>query len=163
MTRRVIGIDPGSINTGYGIIDMSGNRMTRVTSGTIACGKGAFSDRLTVLYDALKVLCEEYSPSEGAIEGIFHHKNASSALKLGHARGVALLALSHAEIPTSEYQPRVVKKSVVGYGAADKTQVATMVMRLLQLKKAGGHDETDALAIAVCHLHQSRAIPKRTL
>lgn len=150
---RAIGIDPGSVRTGWGIIEQHGNKLIHVASGTIAAGDGPFSGRLETIYADLCAVCRQYSPSSAGIEGIFHQKNAQSALKLGHARGVALLALAHCGLQVGEYEPTVVKKAVTGQGRADKIQVQTMIGLLLGRSAQGGFDESDALAIAVCHLH----------
>lgn len=153
--RRVIGIDPGSVRTGYGVVEAHGNRLVWIASGTIQCGRGAFSGRLATIYREISAVCSEHAPNEAAIEGIFHARNAGTALKLGQARGVALLALTHAGLSIVEYEPMLVKKTVVGYGAADKDQIRAMVGMLLGNRTFGGLDETDALSIAICHLNQS--------
>jgi len=153
-TRRVIGIDPGSIRCGYGVVDRRGSTMRHVASGTIKAGRGPLVDRLVVIYDALIEVCRTYAPTEGAIEGIFYQKNADSALKLGHARGAAILALGHAGLTVAEYEPTRVKQLVTGVGSAPKVQVKLMVERLLGAVSTQSFDESDALAIAICHAHQ---------
>lgn len=148
-TERIIGIDPGSIRCGVGIVERQGKRVIHIHAETIECGRGDFSERLAVIYEQISALCVRFSPTRASIEGIFHYRNADSALKLGHARGVALLALTHAKLDVQEYQPSEIKKAVGSYGAADKEQVRQMVMRLLQLTDVPGYDASDALAIAM--------------
>lgn len=152
--ERIIGIDPGSIRCGAAIIERSGRRVRALHWETIECGTGAFPGRLRTIYDRIDELCTAYTPTRAAIEGIFHYRNADSALKLGHARGVALLALAHADLEISEFQPSEIKKSIGSYGAADKDQVRLMVMRLLQIQEAPGLDASDALAIALTAAYQ---------
>lgn len=152
---RVIGIDPGSITTGYGIVDERGRDLVYVTSGTIRTNpKEPLPGRLKKIYDELLCLFRTHQPSEVAIEDTFVSKNVRSALKLGQARGMALLAAEQDRTAVYEYTPTQVKLSVVGYGAARKDQVEGMVSRLLNLKAAPeSHDAADALAVAICHLH----------
>lgn len=147
--ERVIGIDPGSIRCGVAIIERDGMRLSRVYSETIECGRGDFPERLETVYERISSLCTTYAPDRAAIEGIFHFRNADSALKLGHARGVAMLALRHARLNIHEFQPAQIKKAVGSYGAAGKDQVRAMVMRLLSMESVPGLDESDALAIAI--------------
>lgn len=150
---RLLGIDPGLRCMGWGVIDVSGNRMSHVAHGIIKPPTDqALSDRLTVIFRGVLELVEEYRPDECAIEEAFMAKNASSALKLGHARAAALLAPASTDRPVFEYAARLVKKSVVGTGGADKTQVSAMVGVLLPGVKATA-DAADALAIAICHAH----------
>ena len=150
---RLLGIDPGLRCMGWGVIDVSGNRMSHVAHGTIKPPtEQALSDRLTVIFRGVLELVETYQPDECAIEEAFMAKNASSALKLGHARAAALLAPASMDRPVFEYAARLVKKAVVGTGGADKTQVSAMVGVLLPGVKATA-DAADALAIAICHAH----------
>lgn len=151
---RIIGIDPGSRRTGFGIIDVKGYRYLYVASGFIDVQKEPMSVRLQKIHIAIKNCIDLYQPEEAAIEDVFMHENVRGALKLGQARGAAIAALSTA---VSEYSPRQIKKSVVGYGAADKSQVQMMVARLLNIQKPLQPDEADALAIALCHA-QSRVV-----
>lgn len=151
---RVIGIDPGSIKCGLGIVERRGNKLVRIHSETIQCGRGDLNDRLVVVYEAIKAACDAHSPNRAAIEGIFHHRNADSALKLGHARGVAMLALKHAGMSALEMQPTEIKKSIGTTGRADKSQVRSMVMYLLNMDQQPGLDESDALAIAIAGCHR---------
>lgn len=152
--ERIIGIDPGSIRCGAAVVERQGRSVRALHFETIECGTGDFSERLRIVYGRIVAICEEFSPTRGAIEGIFHYRSADSALKLGHARGVALLALAHAELSISEYQPSEVKKAIGSYGAADKEQVRAMVMRLLRLESPPGLDASDALAIALTAAYQ---------
>ena len=151
---RVFGIDPGSERTGYGCVDSDGRRATLVKCGTVRAGAPTFPDQLSIIYRELAALLAEYRPECVAIENIFHAVNAKSALKLGHARGVAMLAAIEAGVTVVEYTPAEIKRSVVGYGRAEKPQVARMVKLLLGLDAIPKpHDATDALAVAICHLH----------
>ena len=155
---RVIGIDPGSVTTGYGVVDERGRDLVYVCSGTIRTNpKEPLPGRLKLIYDELLRLFRTHQPSEAAIEDTFVSKNVQSALKLGQARGMALLAAEQDHTAVYEYTPTQVKLSVVGYGAARKDQVGGMVSRLLNLKAAPeSHDAADALAVAICHLHSRK-------
>lgn len=146
----IIGIDPGSRRTGYGIIRLEGNRHIHITSGHIDVTAYPVAERLRRIFLSLQEIIQTYQPQEAAIEQIFMHENPGSALKLGQARGAAIVAL---EMPVSEYSARQVKKSVVGNGAAKKDQVQFMVQRLLNLNGKLQADAADALAIALCHAH----------
>jgi len=151
---RILGIDPGSVKTGYGLIEFSGNRIIHLASGCIKLNnKNELVDRLLMLSIQLGKLIEEFKPNCGAVENIFYAKNARSALTLGHARGVILLKFAECKIPINEYQPLKVKQTVVGVGRADKNQVNHMVKILLNLKKILQEDEADALAVAITHAH----------
>lgn len=153
--KRVIGIDPGSRFMGWGVVEQRGSQLARVASGVVRCGKHPLGERLGIIYAAIHEACATHEPNHAAIEGIFHQRNAQSALVLGHARGAAMLALSHCGLEAAEYAPAVVKKAVTGRGRAEKSQVAAMVAMLLGKFQAATEDETDALAIAICHLHAS--------
>jgi crossover junction endodeoxyribonuclease RuvC len=156
---RVLGIDPGSRTTGYGVVEMRGNRLVHVAHGAIAGGRETgLAQRLGIIYRGLQEVFEAYRPEEVSIEGIFQARNAQSALKLGHARGVALLAAELRDVPVVEYAPMQVKSAVVGYGRAEKVQVQEMVRRLLALEKNAGPDASDALAVAICHLQSRRTL-----
>ncbi len=155
----IIGIDPGSQRTGYGIIQLSGNRNLYITSGFINLTSYEPLDRLRQIYLALRSIIDIHQPVEAAIEQVFIHANPNSALKLGQARGAAIVAL---DMPVSEYSARQVKKSVVGHGAADKDQVQFMVKKLLNITGTLQVDAADALAVALCHA-QSRALRKMGL
>ena len=159
---RVFGIDPGSDRTGYGCVDSDGRRHQLVKCGAVRAGAApTFPDQLSIIYRELTALLAEYRPESVAIENIFHAVNARSALKLGHARGVAMLAAIEAGVRVVEYTPAEIKRSVVGYGRAEKPQVAQMVKLLLGLDAIPRpHDATDALAVAICHLHNGSAFAK---
>jgi len=152
---RVFGIDPGSDRTGYGCVDSDGRRHQLVRCGAVRAGAGAtFPDQLSIIYRELSAILAECRPECVAIENVFHAVNARSALKLGHARGVAMLAATEAGVAVVEYTPAEIKRSVVGYGRAEKPQVAQMVKLLLGLDAIPKpHDAADALAVAICHLH----------
>ena len=156
---RVMGIDPGSLCTGYGIVEETGGRLTSVHFGSIASkAKSPFEQRLKSIYDGLTSMIEEFQPDAIAVEDIFFATNAKSTIKLGQTRGVALLAAAQAEITLAEYTPLEVKQSVVGYGRADKRQVRDMVTAILKLQqKPEPLDVSDALAVAICHLHSYQA------
>ena len=146
----IIGIDPGSRRTGYGVIRLEGNRHLYLASGHLDVSKHPIADRLRRIYLGLKEIIQSWQPHEAAIEQIFMHENPNSALKLGQARGAAIVALT---IPLAEYSARQVKKSITGHGAAKKEQVQYMVQRLLNFQGKLQADEADALAIALCHAH----------
>lgn len=152
-TIRILGIDPGLRHTGWGIIDVTGTRLSRIAEGTISPStSAALSDRLLAIHAGLEAIIAEHQPVEAAAEETFMASNASSALKLGHARAAALLAPARAGLPVAEYAARLVKKSVVGTGGADKNQIAAMISVLLPGCKARD-DAADALAVAICHAH----------
>ncbi len=153
----IIGIDPGSRHTGYGVIHVEGNESFHITSGCIHLNSKEHPERLQEIFSGLQVIIKQFQPHEAAIEKIFMHDNPSSALKLGQARGAAIVALT---IPVAEYSARQVKQSVVGYGAAKKEQVQHMVGRLLNLTQKLQADEADALAIALCHAHSRFSLNK---
>jgi crossover junction endodeoxyribonuclease RuvC len=152
---RVFGIDPGAGRTGYGCVETHGSRHAILTCGAIASpALASFPDKLLLIHHRLTLLLGECRPDAVAIENLFHSVNVRSALKLGHARGVAMLAAVEAGVPVFEYTPAEIKRAVVGYGRADKTQVQQMVKMLLGLAAVPSpHDAADALAVAICHLH----------
>ncbi len=153
----IIGIDPGSRATGYGLLATNGNRLRFVDAGVIRMGQGlAFPQRLDKLYCRLKEVIEIHRPTASAVEDVFYSINAKSALRLGHARGTVILAAVHGGLPVYEYTPLEVKKAVVGYGRAEKSQVQHMICVLLNLSKCPPMDAADALAVAVCHAHTSQ-------
>ncbi|MCW5582313.1 MAG: crossover junction endodeoxyribonuclease RuvC [Gammaproteobacteria bacterium] len=152
-------MDPGSRRTGYGVIRLEGNRHVYVASGYLNLMSFPLNERLRQIFLGLQQIIQSYQPHEAAIEQVFMQENANSALKLGQARGAAIVAL---EIPVAEYSARQVKKSVVGYGAADKSQVQFMVKRLLNVTGSLQPDAADALAIALCHAH-ARGLKKMNL
>ena len=151
----IFGIDPGSDRTGYGCVQTDGSRHALVTCGAIKTKTSStFPEKLLVIHSRLTTLLSECRPDAVAIENLFHAVNARSALKLGHARGVAMLAAAEAGVPIFEYTPAEVKRVVVGYGRADKAQVQQMIKMLLGLAEPPSpHDAADALAVAVCHIH----------
>jgi crossover junction endodeoxyribonuclease RuvC len=152
---RIFGIDPGSERTGYGCVETDGRRHQLVACGAITAFAGdAFPQRLAKIHRELAALLIKWRPDCVAIENLFHANNVRSALKLGHARGVAMLAAVEAGCPVVEYTPAEIKRAVVGYGRAEKHQVGQMVKLLLGLDKPPSpHDAADALAVAICHLH----------
>lgn len=152
----ILGVDPGTLITGYGIIEVRNGTARMLTCGFVNnTGGQSMPIRLQNIFQALDAVIKKYKPDEFAIETAFYGKNAQSALKLGHARGVAILAAVQKQIPTSEYSPREVKKAIVGNGTASKEQVQYMIQSLLQLKEIPKvYDITDALAVAICHMHR---------
>ncbi len=153
---RVIGIDPGSRITGYGVVDTDGFRHKYVTSGFIEIKADTLADKLGIIFEEVSRIVADWKPESMAIEQVFVKHNVDSALKLGQARGAAICAAVQASIPLGEYTPRAIKKAVVGSGAADKAQVQQMIQRLLGLDALPQSDEADALAIAICHAHHVR-------
>jgi crossover junction endodeoxyribonuclease RuvC len=160
---RIFGIDPGSERTGYGCVETDGRRLRLVTTGVIrAQASDAFPSRLARIHAELAALLASVQPDAVAIENLFHAVNARTALKLGHARGVAMLAAVQAECLVVEYTPAEVKRAIVGYGRAEKPQVQQMVKLLLGLARVPApHDAADALAVAICHAHSSTPRPAR--
>ena len=161
---RILGIDPGSRITGFGIIDVEGQKNTHVHSGCIKTSATEdFSIRLKEIFDEIYGLVKHYQPEEVAIEKVFMNKNADSALKLGQARGAAMVAAMQNEVEVFEYSPNSIKQAIVGRGHADKTQVQHMIKMLLLLSKTPQEDQADALAIAVCHAHsrQTKILMKK--
>lgn len=152
-TRRILGIDPGSRVTGYGIVDVCGSTVSYVDSGCVRLASEEMPLRLMMIHQAIEELVRQYRPQEFAIEAIFVHKNPNSALKLGQARGVAICAAVLAQLPVSEYAAKSIKQAVVGKGGADKTQVQHMVKILLGRSGKIQSDAADALAVAVTHAH----------
>jgi crossover junction endodeoxyribonuclease RuvC len=152
---RIFGIDPGSVRTGYGCVETDGRRHHLIACGAIAMDAGdSFPIRLARIHRELASLLASHKPDCVAVESLFHAMNARSALKLGHARGVAILAAVEAGCDVVEYTPAEIKRAVVGYGRAEKHQVQQMIKLLLGLSRAPSpHDAADALAVAICHLH----------
>jgi crossover junction endodeoxyribonuclease RuvC len=161
----ILGIDPGTNATGYGIIKYQDNSFTKVASGIIKLSSAnPIPVRLKIIYDSLDKLIKRYKPDEFAIETAFYGKNVQSAMKIGYARGVSILAAAHHDIPTGEYSPREVKKSVVGRGSATKEQVSYMIKTLLVINNEKMKpDETDALAIALCHAFRMKTPTKKSM
>ncbi|MDP3489319.1 MAG: crossover junction endodeoxyribonuclease RuvC [Phenylobacterium sp.] len=162
---RILGLDPGLRRTGGGVITIEGARLTHVAHGVIAPKDSLpFSERLLVLFEAISAIVADHGPDEAAVEETFMNNNAASALKLGHARAMALVAPARAGLPVAEYAATVVKKAVVGTGGADKDQVAFMIARLLPAAGAVTADAADALAVAIAHAHArtARSLSART-
>ena len=159
---RLIGFDPGLRNTGWGVIDVRGNRLSHVADGAVKTEPGlSLAARLVQLHDGLSQILEQFSPDEAAVEETFVNKNAASALKLGQARAISLLVPAHAGLPIAEYSPNLIKKTVVGAGHADKGQVQMMVRTLLPGAGLETADAADALAVAICHAHHRDSIQTR--
>lgn len=152
---RILGLDPGSRRTGYGVIDCEGADSVHVAHGCVAPGEASITERLRGIFEGVEALIARHRPDEIAVERVFVNRNVASALKLGQARGAALSAVPRGT-SVYEYAPRAVKMAVVGFGGADKRQVAHMMQALLGLSAGSGNDATDALAIAVCHAHSRR-------
>ncbi len=152
--QRLIGFDPGLRKTGWGIIDVEGSRLIHVANGVVhSDGDRSLAERLVQLFDGLSQVITDWEPTSAAVEETFVNKNPMSTLKLGQARGIALLVPSMAGIPVAEYSPNHIKKSVVGAGHAGKAQVAAMLKILLPQAVINGEDAGDALAVAICHAH----------
>ena len=162
---KIFGIDPGSERTGYGCVESAAGRHRLVICGSLSAPAHAtFPDSLMVIHGGLAALLARHRPDCVAIENIFHARNVRSALKLGHARGVALLAASQNGLPVAEYSPAEIKRSVVGYGRAEKHQIQEMVRLLLGMDAAPSpHDVADALAVALCHVHASSSLVGRAV
>lgn len=158
--RRILGIDPGSRVTGYGVIDSDGRRSRHVASGCIRTSEGGLAERLGDIFAGVSEVVAVHAPLEAAIEQVFMAKNAASALKLGQARGAAICAAVTAGLPISEYSPRTIKQAVVGTGKADKEQVQHMVKRILGLDQRLLPDQADALAVAISHAHSHTTLQR---
>ncbi len=154
----ILGIDPGSRHCGYGVINAVGSKLEYMASGVIRVSTLPFPDRLQVIFTELSAIIDEYHPSEAAIEEVFVGKSNVSALKLGQARGAAMVACSNRNLPIHEYGARKVKKALVGSGQADKKQVQHMITTLLRLSRAPSQDAADALSVAVCHAHTQHSL-----
>jgi crossover junction endodeoxyribonuclease RuvC len=156
---RLIGLDPGLRHTGWGVIEVEGNRLRFVAAGTVSTDSAEpLPRRLALLHDGLVEVIARFKPAEAAVEESFVNKNPDSTLKLGLARGVALLVPARLGLPVAEYGANHVKKSVVGAGHAEKGQVAAMVARLLPGAAPAGRDAADALAVAICHAHHAETL-----
>lgn len=159
---RVIGIDPGLRRTGWGVIETLGNRLTFIASGTVTSdNKKGLAERLVQLHDGLTNIMELQKPEEAAVENTFVNKDAGATLKLGQARGIALLVPSLAGLSVAEYAPNLVKKTVVGTGHAEKEQIRVMVKILMPRATFDTDDAADALAIAICHAHHRSVTTSR--
>ena len=151
---RLLGLDPGLRVTGWGVIDADGNRLTHVADGAVRPPtEGSLAARLVVLHAGLARVIDTYRPDEAAVEETFVNRNPASALRLGQARGVVLLAPAEVGLPVAEYPANLVKKSIVGAGHADKAQISAMVRALLAIRDVSSSDAGDALAVAICHAH----------
>ncbi len=159
----MLGIDPGSLKTGFGIINSVGGKNEYVASGVIRLpADESLPERLKIIFQSVTDVIQEYQPNEMAVEQVFMAKSAGSALKLGQARGAAIVAGVNQNLPVSEYEARKVKQSVVGTGAADKNQVQHMVTHLLKLSSVPQEDAADALAVALCHAHTQQHLIRTT-
>ena len=155
---RIIGIDPGTAITGWGVVEGAGDDLVAVAYGTITTTAGTpLPQRLQVIYRELTAIVDQWQPEASAIEELFFSKNAKTALAVGHGRGAAMLALANANLPITEYKPLEVKQALTGHGGADKLQMQHMVKLLLKLDDIPRPDDAaDALAVAICHLHSMR-------
>ncbi len=153
----ILGIDPGSRKTGYGVIQVQGNQSRHLAHGCLSLSGATLAERLQQIFAGLREVIQQYQPQEAAIEQVFMHENVNSALKLGHARGAALVAIG---MPIVEYSARSIKQAIVGYGAASKDQVQHMVKRFLNIQDNIQSDASDALAIALCHAHSRTLLTK---
>jgi crossover junction endodeoxyribonuclease RuvC len=159
---RIMGIDPGLRRTGWGVVAVEGSRLCHVASGVCAPGVGTLAERLAALFAQLTEALAEAAPAAVAVEQSFVSRDGAATLKLGAARGIALLVPARAGLPVAEYAPNAVKKAVVGTGHADKAQIAHMVAMLLPGARPAGPDAADALAVAICHAHHlqtARRVP----
>jgi crossover junction endodeoxyribonuclease RuvC len=155
---RVLGIDPGSRRTGWGVVQLEGTRLRHLGAGTITIAdKLSLPERLRVIHEELGRIIRDHRPEAVAVEEIFFAKYANAALKLGHARGVALLVAAEWELAVHEYPPAIVKRTIVGRGAAEKAQVGRLIMALLGLQATPEEDAADALAVAITHIQASRS------
>ena len=153
-TIRIIGIDPGLRRTGWGVVDVEGNALRFVAAGTLRSDdKAALAQRLCQLHDGLHAVIALHAPEEAAIEQTFVNKDAVATLKLGQARGIAMLVPARAGLPVAEYAPNAVKKAVIGVGHGEKQQIHMMLKVLMPKAEFKGNDAADALAIAICHAH----------
>jgi crossover junction endodeoxyribonuclease RuvC len=156
---RIIGIDPGLRRTGWGVVEISGARLSFVAAGTVLPHHSKpLAERLRLIHDALMRVIGDLSPDEAAVEATFVNRDAAATLKLGQARGVAMLAPALAGLAVAEYAPNAVKKAIVGVGHAEKEQIRMMVQVLLPRARFDSDDSADALAVAICHAHCRRAV-----
>ncbi len=159
---RILGIDPGLRRMGWGIVDVEGNALRFVAAGTVRSDEtAALADRLCQLHDGLQAVLDAHGPEEAAVEATFVNKDAAATLKLGQARGIAMLVPARAGLSVAEYAPNAVKKTVIGVGHGDKKQIQMMVKVLLPKSTADTADAADALAIAICHAHHRQSIVGR--
>ena len=156
---RILGIDPGLRRTGWGLVACEGNRLTYVACGVVETdGKAALAERLVTIHDGLNRIVAEFRPDEAAVEATFVNRDAVATLKLGQARGIALLVPARAGVPVSEYAPNLVKKTIVGAGHGEKAQIRMMIGVLLPRADPQSEDAADALAIAVTHAHHRQSL-----
>ena len=161
-TTRIIGIDPGLRFTGWGVVESEGTRLRFIACGTVvSSAKAELATRLRELYTGLDEIVAGHHPDEAAVENTFVNKDAAATLKLGQARGIAMLVPALADLPVAEYAPNAVKKAVIGVGHGDKKQIQLMVRTLLPQARWDSDDAADALAIAICHAHNRGAIGDR--
>jgi crossover junction endodeoxyribonuclease RuvC len=159
---RILGVDPGLRRTGWGVIEIRGNALSFVAAGTVRAPlDGELAQRLAALHDGLDAIVRDHRPDEAAVEQTFVNRDAAATLKLGQARGIALLVPARAGISVAEYAPNAVKKTIVGVGHAEKAQIRAMVRVLMPLARFDGDDEADALAIAICHAHHRQSAAAR--
>jgi crossover junction endodeoxyribonuclease RuvC len=159
---RILGIDPGLRRTGWGVVACEGNRLTYIACGTVETdAKAALADRLVAIHDGLHRIVAEFHPDEAAVEATFVNRDAVATLKLGQARGIALLVPARAGVPVSEYAPNLVKKTIVGAGHGEKAQIRMMIGVLLPRADPQSEDAADALAIAVTHAHHRQSLQIR--
>jgi len=155
---RILGIDPGLRRTGWGLVASDGNRLQFVACGSLATDdKAALAARLLAIHDGLRHVVDEHRPDEAAVEATFVNKDATATLKLGQARGIAMLVPAIAGLPVAEYAPNLVKKTIVGAGHGEKAQIRMMIGVLLPKADPRSDDAADALAIAICHAHHRRS------
>jgi crossover junction endodeoxyribonuclease RuvC len=159
---RILGIDPGLRRTGWGVVEIAGNRLSFLGCGSVTTNdRDALALRLLAIHDGLTRILDEFRPDEAAVEQTFVNKGAQSTLKLGQARGIAMVVPARAGVPVSEYAPNLVKKSIVGAGHGDKAQVRMMIGVLLPKADPNSEDAADALAIAVTHAHHRQSLLRR--
>ena len=166
MTRpiRILGIDPGLRRTGWGVVEITGNRLGFLGCGSVLTDeRAALAARLLAIHDGLMRILDQYRPDEAAVEATFVNKDATATLKLGQARGIAMVVPAKAGMPVAEYAPNLVKKSIVGAGHGDKAQVRTMIGVLLPKADPASDDAADALAVAVTHAHHRQSVVLKVL
>jgi crossover junction endodeoxyribonuclease RuvC len=156
---RILGIDPGLRRTGWGVVAIDGNRLSFLACGSLATDdRASLAERLVTIHDGLRRVVEQHAPDEAAVEATFVNKDAAATLKLGQARGVAMLVPAAAGLPVAEYAPNLVKKTIIGAGHGEKAQIRMMIGVLLPKADPRSHDAADALAIAVTHAHHRQSV-----
>jgi crossover junction endodeoxyribonuclease RuvC len=156
----ILGVDPGSRMTGYGVVRLDGSQLTHLDSGAIAIAGKSIGERLNCIFKELSTIVKQWTPEVAAVEQVFMHLNPGGAIKLGQARGAAIVAAASLGLQTAEYSARQIKQSVTGHGGADKLQVQQMVARLLHLELPLQNDAADALAVAICHAHTNQSLSR---